>query len=100
MKQLAVLPQARRELRDAAAWYESQQAGLGEELLREVERVLEEIAADPNRFPRWRDDRPYRKALARRFPYVVFFVERPGDVRVLAVAHGRRRPGYWLTRER
>lgn len=95
-----VLPQARRELRDAAAWYESKQADLGEEFLDEVGRALEEIADAPSQFPRWCDDRPYRKALVTRFPYVVFFVERPGEVRVLAVAHVRRRPGYWVSRGR
>lgn len=33
-----------------------------------------------------------------RFPYSIAFIELPTVVRVLAVAHERRRPGYWVGR--
>ena len=32
------------------------------------------------------------------FPYAVIYTERPGVVRVVAVAHTHRRPGYWQDR--
>jgi hypothetical protein len=52
-------------------------------------------------FPPWRDNLPFRKAvLLRRFPFVVFFQDLEDEVRVFAVAHGKRRPGYWLRRAR
>jgi len=35
-----------------------------------------------------------------RFPYIVFYVVDDEEVEVVAVAHGRRRPGYWLPRDR
>jgi hypothetical protein len=31
-------------------------------------------------------------------PYVVFFYVRQGTAIVLAIAHGKRRPGYWAER--
>ena len=34
----------------------------------------------------------------RRFPYQVVFIELKKYIRVLAVAHERRRPGYWRER--
>jgi hypothetical protein len=40
-----------------------------------------------------------RRALfPRPFPYVVFFYVMQANAIVLAVAHGRRRPGYWAER--
>jgi len=50
-------------------------------------------------WPVWRDDRAYRKRLLTRFPYVVFYELVGRDrVDVVAVAHARRKPGYWLER--
>ena len=40
-----------------------------------------------------------RYFLVRRFPYVVYYSEGEEVVRVIAIAHGRRRPGYWRSRE-
>jgi hypothetical protein len=34
----------------------------------------------------------------RRFPYVVVFVMLDDDIRVVAVAHAKRRPAYWKGR--
>jgi hypothetical protein len=37
-------------------------------------------------------------ALVPRFPYAVVFIDLGTEVNVLAVAHAKRRPGYWLNR--
>jgi hypothetical protein len=39
-----------------------------------------------------------RRLLVDRFPYALVFVESETEIRVLAVAHTRRRPGYWRSR--
>ena len=39
-----------------------------------------------------------RKRNVEGFPFSVAFLELESEVRILAVAHGRRRPGYWKTR--
>ena len=39
-----------------------------------------------------------RKATIQRFPYVIAFEEHEQHLLVLAVAHAKRRPLYWLTR--
>ena len=44
----------------------------------------------------WYNDQ--RKATIQRFPYVIAFEERERRVLLLAVAHAKRRPLYWLTR--
>jgi hypothetical protein len=39
-----------------------------------------------------------RKAILQRFPYVIAFEKHEQHVLVLAVAHAKRRPLYWLRR--
>lgn len=39
-----------------------------------------------------------RALLSKPFPYVVFFYVRQRTAVVLAIAHARRRPGYWSER--
>ncbi len=86
---------------EAAAWYRTQRPGLEIEFLTEVRRVLPLIETSPASFPRLLDlpaDLVVRRALLPRFPYAIVFIDLGTEVRVLAVAHGKRRPGYWLNR--
>jgi plasmid stabilization system protein ParE len=89
--------QARREFDEAGDWYEKERAGLGLEFLIEIERLLNRIAATPNQFPIvYRD---MRKAVARRFPYCIYFRERDRRIIVLAVFHSARNPAVWQGRK-
>jgi toxin ParE1/3/4 len=101
VKPVRVEPEAKQELAAAAGWYEGRREGLGLELLAEVDSVFTAIARSPSRFPlypRVAAELGVRRAAARRFPYSIAFIELASVVRVLAVAHERRRPGYWVTR--
>lgn len=98
MTRLLIAPEAEEELAEAADWYEARRAGLGVELIAIVDRAFEAIVASPLAHPTWRPDRPYRRTVLRQFPYVVFFRCDGDDVIVVAVAHARRRPGYWVGR--
>lgn len=94
-------PAAASELTEAAAWYESRHSGLGGRLLDEVERLLAALAARPESFPRVRGLAPelgVRRALLPRFPFGLIFLSLPREIRVIAVAHARREPDYWLNR--
>jgi len=74
---------------------------LGLEFQDELDRVIALIGTRPKSFARLRDTPPdleIRRALLPRFPYLVIFIELADELRVLAVAHGKRRPGYWLDR--
>jgi plasmid stabilization system protein ParE len=98
VKGLRLVPEAEEELAEAAAWYETRRPGLGVELVMIVERALEEISDAPLAWALWRDDRPYRRKVLGRFPYVIFFRIDPDAIVVLAIAHAKRRPGYWSER--
>lgn len=92
------LPEAEAEYIEAVRFYEEQQAKLGESLIHEFERAVLLIIECPEA---WRLVHPsgIRRIGLLRFPYSVFFrVLSDGVVQITALAHHRRRPGYWLTR--
>ncbi len=93
-------PAAEEELADADAWYE-ERAGLRGDLLAAVREAGARIAERPHSFP-LASGVParleIRRCPVRRFPYGMYFVELPEELRVLAVAHNRRRPFYWRKR--
>jgi plasmid stabilization system protein ParE len=93
---VVVQDDAEIEVEEAALWYEDERPGLGLEYIAAVSRVMVDIGEDPERFPLWKP--PWRRALLRRFPYVVFFEIEKDRAVVWAVAHARRRPGYWAAR--
>jgi len=39
-----------------------------------------------------------RRVRTKRFPYAIVFIELPKTIRVIAIMHERRRPGYWKNR--
>ena len=90
---LVVGPIAEREIVTAARWYEARQLGLGRAFIEEVLRALDAIEEAPESFPTLRE--PYRRKLLDRFPYAVIYKVTTRRAYVRAVAHGRRRPGYW-----
>ena len=99
---LELHPEAQAELRSAALWYDERRPGLGEEFIAEVSATLDRIGDAPESYPPWPGTRVadplIRKATIQRFPYVIAFGEHEQHVLVLAVAHAKRRPLYWLRR--
>ncbi len=89
-------PAARDEINAAYAWYEQRQPGLGSAFLDEVQRVLAEITANPERYGF--ADGDIREGLLSRFPYAVYYRVLADRVRVLAVYHTARNPSRWRSR--
>ena len=93
--------EADAEYRDAGRWYEGRRMGLGVEFFNAVDAALSQIVRLPHAgapVPRVTADLPIRRAPVTRFPYHVIYLEERSTIRVLAIAHDRRRPGYWSTR--
>jgi len=82
--------EANAELNAAWNWYENQREGLGEDLLGCVDAAFGAVARAPECYPRI--DGPIRRALVRRFPYVILFREYPEYIAILAVFHTSRNP--------
>jgi len=81
---------------EATAFYEERASDLGREFFEEVERVLKAVGETPAIGSPLAP--PYRRVLCRRFPFAVIYREESELVRVQAVMHLRRRPGYWKDR--
>lgn len=93
---LFVRAEAKSELREAFAWYQTRRVGLGFEFLRMVRVTFAAIERAPEHYPFALDD--IRKAPLPRFPYVVYYVALPAGTSVLAVIHERRHPKRWQSR--
>jgi plasmid stabilization system protein ParE len=66
-----------------------------------VKAAFASLCASPRRYPLWRGragGKGVRKRLVRKFPYAIPYLPDEDVAFVLAVAHHRRRPGYWLPR--
>ncbi len=86
-------PEADEEFAAAVRYYSEISPELGVRFYREMERLLREACAHPERF--WKFDAPARRNLSRDFPYAIVFLEKPEHIWVVAVMHMKRRPGYW-----
>jgi plasmid stabilization system protein ParE len=82
-------------------WYEEKSPGLGRELLaaaRECFRLISEQPGVGSPIPGVADSVNARRVALKRFPYMVVYMELGLELRILAFAHTRRRPGYWRER--
>jgi toxin ParE1/3/4 len=85
---------------EAVRWYETHRAGLGREFLEATDSLVARIAETPQvgALVPGISDQSIRRRPLRRFPYHVVYVELADRLQVLAIAHDRRRPGFWLGR--
>jgi len=89
-------PEADVEFAEAVRDYSEVSPELGVRFYREMERLLREVCADPERF--WKFDPPARRYFSRDFPYAVVYLEKPDHLWIVAIMHMERRPGYWRER--
>jgi plasmid stabilization system protein ParE len=94
--QLELTPQARDDARAAYAWYEGQSPGLGDRFLRHVDECLALVQANPELFEVVY--RQYRRAIVRRFPYVVFYKHAGDVVKVHSIFQSAQNPRKWRRR--
>ena len=96
MKPIRVHPEAQLQAEAAVEWYGQRSRYAAGRLVVELRSALERIQQSPNEFPKLGFN-ARRKTLGR-FPYIVVFRETTTEIEIVAVAHGRRRPGYWRER--
>lgn len=86
--------EAEEELIVAAGFYASAaSAALGVAFIEEVERACRLLVEQPFIGVVWRE--PTRRLALRRFPFNVIHLIHGDEIRVIAMAHQRRKPGYW-----
>ena len=89
-------PDVRIERRDAIAYLEQERPGYGVIFDALLTRLVREICQNPKMFPKKRNGARY--CCMGLFKYNIWFFEKEEDVVILAVAHTRRKPGYWRCR--
>lgn len=93
---LEILPAALDEAEAAAAWYAERSPRAAAAFVAEVDRALALVAEAPERWSAHLLGT--RRIPLRRFPYLIVYRVETSRILVVAVAHGRRRPGYWRDR--
>ena len=87
---------AEEELRAASTFYARRREGLGQELADEVQSACELLAEYPTIGRKI--DQIHRVIPLRRFPFSLFYRVQGSLIQIIAVAHDRKRPGYWRSR--
>lgn len=89
-------PGADDDYSEAFTWYFARSPTVAFDFEREVERGVRLIVQSPLRWSKF--DAKRRRVILRKFPYSLIYEIIAGQAVILAVAHARRRPYYWLER--
>jgi plasmid stabilization system protein ParE len=90
------LPPAEAELLEAVAYYAAFRPDLGVRFEQAVSHAVRSAIAHPERgAPRSRSTRRWR---VTGFPFGVIYRASPEEVVIVAIAHERKRPEYWVCR--
>lgn len=96
MKPTRVHPQAESEAESAYEWYSVRSGRAGLHFHAELTSILRALPAKAS------ISLPYlhgtRRIFLTHFPYAVIYRDLLHEFQIIAVAHARRRPGYWSSR--
>jgi plasmid stabilization system protein ParE len=92
-----IAPGAEGDIADSFNWYAKRNALIADAFRSEVFVAIERIAERP--LAKAPDGEGNRRRPLRRFPYSVVYEMRERAVTILAIAHHRRKPGYWRAAE-
>lgn len=81
---------AELDIAEAQVWYETQQTALGAEFRSEISRVVDRLVTNPLIYQTVHRD--IRRAIVRRFPYLVWYRVSGGTVIILACTYAGRDP--------
>lgn len=88
---------ASTELNEAALFYASLLPDLGRAFAAEAKKTVQLIQAYPDLAAPIGGK--LRKLVIHRFPFSIIYSHQANEILILAIAHHRRRPGYWKTRQ-
>jgi toxin ParE1/3/4 len=94
-------PEARAEFVADVAWYDGRGVGLGVRFENAVRAAIDAAVDSPESWsvwPGWQREPVMRSKGVNDFPYRVVYFVRDDLLVIVAVAHVKRRPGYWRER--
>ncbi len=89
-------PAAVEEAKAAREWYAARSPGAADAFTQELDAAIDRIREGPERWAEYLHGT--RRYLLRRFPFLIIYTFSPSAIRIVAVAHAKRRPGYWKGR--
>ncbi len=89
-------PDATDELDSSANWYAKRSAEAARRFLVAIDLAVSSMTSDPDRFVLVDDQ--HRSCSVAKFPFQLIFRHDEDKLFIVAVAHAKRRPGYWLDR--
>jgi toxin ParE1/3/4 len=89
-------PAAAQEADSAFDWSADRDLCVAHAFRDEVQHAVDAVALNPLTWPR--HGRHARRYVFPRFPFSLVYRLRGDEIEIIAVAHGRRRPGYWRSR--
>ncbi len=96
MKSLKYHPAARREIRASHAWYLKQSIQAADGFYEELIPALDRVQLQPHVYPSYLHGT--QRMSLDRYPFSIVYRELLQEIQIIAVAHAKRRPGYWAER--
>jgi toxin ParE2 len=96
LMRLEIDDEALAEVSEARDYYAAVRLELGREFVAEVDRAISRVVANPLTWSPY--SRRTLRYLLSRFPYAVICRVKDDVLRILAVSHLHRSPGYWIKR--
>ncbi len=93
---LEIHPDAVEEAGEARLWYAERSSSAADAFVDELDAAAEKILEAPQRWPHHLYGT--QRYLLRRFPFSVVYRLKGEVIQIVAIAHAKRRPGYWRER--
>lgn len=91
-----IIPKRKQKYKKQLIGYDDKVEGLGLEFLFEVRYAESKIIQAPEMWPTYEEET--RRYLLKRFPFGVIYFTSEEKIQIVAVAHYKRKPGYWRKR--
>lgn len=91
-----IIEPAELELQDIFEYYETESQNLGRRFIREFRRGIKRILQFPYAWPTIESN--VRKCTLKKFPFHIIYAVTDELIMILAIAHHRRKPDYWIDR--
>ncbi|MGB5443212.1 MAG: type II toxin-antitoxin system RelE/ParE family toxin [Gammaproteobacteria bacterium] len=95
-KNIRFSPEALAEAEAAQQWYVERSLPAGKAFLEELTHAVERVTESPEQWPRYIGGT--HRYVFHRFPFSLVYRQMGNEIVIVAVAHGKRKPGYWKAR--
>ncbi|MGB5440544.1 MAG: type II toxin-antitoxin system RelE/ParE family toxin [Gammaproteobacteria bacterium] len=95
-KNIRFSPEALAEAEAAQQWYVERSLPAGKAFLEELTHAVERVSESPEQWPRYIGGT--HRYVFHRFPFSLVYRQMGNEIVIVAVAHGKRKPGYWKAR--